>query len=98
MCLVRARILGTSAISIAPLLSSNAVHTIIGVVLTTLNYFGLNLVSTLIIEITSCSERDRATYLVYVADKLICVCRREAQINGQPAKSVIKPVRDFAVL
>ena len=98
MCLVRARILGMFAISIAPLLSSNAVHTILGVVLTTLKPFDLNSVSRFMIGITSRRDCDRATYSASVVDKLIWVWRREAQIIGQPAKSMIKPVRDFAVL
>ena len=73
MCLVRACILGTFAISIAPLLSSNTVYTILGVVLTTLKTFDLNSVSKFMIGITLRRDCDRATYSASVVDKLISV-------------------------
>ena len=73
MCLMSACILGTFAISIALLVSSNAVHTIIGIVLTTLKPLDLSSVSRFMIGITLRRDCDRATYLPYVVDKLICV-------------------------
>ena len=98
MCLVCARILGTFAISIAPLLSSNLVYTILGVVLTTLKPLHLNSVSKFMIGIILRRDYDRATYSASVVDKLIWVWRLEAQIMGQSVKSMIKSVRDSAVL
>ena len=61
------------SISIAPLLSLNAVHTMIAVALTTLNPLDLNSYSRFTIGITLRNDCDNATYSDFFVDSLIYV-------------------------
>jgi hypothetical protein len=94
---IRVLIFGTFASSMAPVLSSNNVHTVgfscigiaVFVFISLINYMSGIVCRRAVLN---------AIYSVSVVDKAVSVCSCEAHIRGQFAYVMRKPVRDLAVI
>jgi hypothetical protein len=97
ICLVRGRNFGDRAISSAPLLSSKALHFIIGFVRTKLIPAEISSCRKSITGSASRKAVDNDTYSLSVELRVTSVCNLDAHDIGIPAYFVTYPVRELAV-
>ena len=98
MCFVRGRIFGIRANSKAPLLSSKTVQWIFGGTSLILTPCSTASLSMPISGITSLRLVDKAIYSASVVDNAVIVCILDAHMISAPAKRIIHPERDLAVI
>ena len=89
---------GSCANSIAPKLSSNALHRTFALSLFGMIFLSASSSSKPIMVIASLMACERDMYVVSVLDSAMVVCSFDLQVNMQSAYLMINPVQDFAVI